>query len=236
MRATDSPERGLADPGGTDQGQDGPGAAAADRSQAALDLQLADGEMLEDAVLHVAQSVVVLVEDAGRLDQVDAVLGLDSPGELEDGVQPRTDPAVLGALVRGALQLGDLTLHRGAHVLGQVSGLGPRPVVVGIGAVVLAGIAQLLADGLELAAEQELALGLLHPLLDVGLDPLAQGQVGQHLTGPGQHGPKALDDVDRLQDGDLLGQRQIGGVAGQVGHPAGFGRLGQALGQTTGPP
>ncbi len=57
-------ERGLAHSRGTDQGQDGARAASADRGQAPFGLQLADGQVLEDAILHVAQPFVVLVEDA----------------------------------------------------------------------------------------------------------------------------------------------------------------------------
>ncbi len=46
-------QRGLADPGGPDQGQDGARATPADRGQAPLGLQLAHGQVLEDAILHV---------------------------------------------------------------------------------------------------------------------------------------------------------------------------------------
>ncbi len=91
-----------------------------------------------------------------------------------------------------------------------------------------------LLDRLELAAQQELALGLLHALLDVGLDPLAQGQVGQDLTGPGDDHAQPGHHVEGLQDLHLLGQGQIGRVAGHVGHPAGLGDVAQALGQPTG--
>ncbi len=49
-------ERRLADAGRPDEGQDGPGPAPVHRRQAALGLQLAHGEVLEDALLHVGQS------------------------------------------------------------------------------------------------------------------------------------------------------------------------------------
>ena len=51
-------------------------------------------------------------------------------------------------------------------------------------------LAELLPDGVELAAQEELALGLLHALFDVGLDLLAQGQVGQCLARPTEDEPE----------------------------------------------
>ena len=172
----------LADAGRADEGQDGARAPAAERARGPLGPQLAHGQVLEDAVLHVVESVVVLVEDPRRLAHVQPVLGLDAPRELEHGVEPGADPAVLGVLLARALELVDLALDRLTHRLGQVGRLGPGAVVVGPVLVIRAQLAQLLADGLELAAQQELALRLLHTLLDVGLDPLAEGQVGEHLA------------------------------------------------------
>ena len=131
-------ERRLADAGRADEGQDGPRAAPVHRRQAALGLQLAHGEVLEDALLHVLQPVVVGLEDARRLGDVEAVLGLDAPGDLEHGVEPGADPARLGALVAGALELVDLALDGLAHVLGQVARLELGPVVVGVGVVAVA--------------------------------------------------------------------------------------------------
>ena len=173
-----------------------------------------------------SQSVVVLVEDPGRLVEVDPVLGLDAPGQLEHGVEPGPDPPVLGALLaQCARACRSRARPPCAPRSGRSAARPPGAVVVGLVLVVGAQLPQLLADGLELAAQQELALGLLHALLDVGLDPLAQREVGEHLAGPGEHQAQAVDDVDRLEDLHLLGERQVGRVAGHVGHPA---RLGDA--------
>ena len=131
-------ERRLADTGRADEGQDRSRAAPVHRRQAALGLQLAHGEVLEDALLHVLEPVVVGVEDARRLGDVEAVLGLDAPGNLEHRVEPGADPARLGALVARALELVDLALDRLADVLGQVARLELGPVVVGVGLVAVA--------------------------------------------------------------------------------------------------
>ena len=204
-------QRRLADAGGTDQGQDGARAAPVDRRQPALGLELAHGQVLEDAVLHVLEAVVVGVEDALGLRDVEAVVRLDAPGDLEHGVEPGADPPGLGALVAGALELVDLALDRSPDVLGQVTRLELGPVVVGVVVGLVAReLSQLLADGLELAAQEELALRLLHAFLDVGLDLLAQGQVGQRVAGPTQHQAQPCLDVERLEHLDLLAQREVG--------------------------
>ncbi len=62
----------------------------------ALVAQLAHGEELDDARLHVGQAVVVGVEDLLGRRQVDGVVAADAPRQLEDPVQPRADPALLG--------------------------------------------------------------------------------------------------------------------------------------------
>ena len=81
--------------------------------------------MLKDPILHLTQAIMVLVEDAGCLAQVDPVLGLDAPGLLDDGVEPRADPSVLGALFRGPLEFPDFAPGRRADVFGKFSGPGP---------------------------------------------------------------------------------------------------------------
>ena len=121
---------------------------------------------------------------------------------------------MLGVLLAHAFQLVDLAQHRLAHTLGKVAFLHLAAVVVGralVGGAVE--FAQLLLDGLELTAQQELALGLLHAFFDVGLDLLAQRQVRQRLTGPPEHQAQARLEVDGLEHFDLLGQRQVGRVA-----------------------
>ena len=95
-------------------------------------------------------------------------------------------------------------------MLGEVPRLNLGPVVVG---VLVAGLAaeavELLADGIELAAQQELALCLLHALFDVGLDLLAQRDVGQRVAGPPEDEAETRFDVARLEHLDLLRQRDV---------------------------
>ena len=142
----------------------------------------------------------------------------------------------LWSLVRSSLSTSRSTAVRTCSGRSRLVQLGP--VVVGVGPVALAvaQLAQLLADGLELAAQQELALCLLHALLDVGLDALAQRQVGQGVAGPSEHQAQPRLDVDRLENLDLLGQGQVGRVPGHVGQPARLGHVAQLRGDAPGAP
>ncbi len=67
-------ERGLADAGRPDKAQD---------RAAAVRVQLVDREEFEDAPLDLLQPVMVLVEDAARLGDVDRRLVLGRPGQLD---------------------------------------------------------------------------------------------------------------------------------------------------------
>ena len=208
-------QRGLADTGRADEDQDRPGPTAVDRRQATLGAQLAHREVFEDALLHVHEPVVVLVEDVGRGGDVEGVLGADTPGQLEHGVEPGADPAALGALLVGALQLVELTFDRGAHVVGQRGRVDAGTQVV-TAVCAVAQLAELLADRVHLATQQELTLGLLHALLDVGADALAQRQVAEGLPRPLQDDAETLLDVDRLEHPGLLLEVQVGRVARRV--------------------
>ena len=232
------PERRLADAGGTDEGQNGSRAAPVHRHQTTFGLELAHGEVLENPLFDVGQTVVVGVQNAGGLDHFEAVVGLHAPGELEDRVEPGTDPACLGALLIGALELVDLALDRHPDMFGEVALGQLGPVVIGVGLVALAPaeLSQLLAYGFELTAEKELALRLLHALLDVRLDPLTQREIGQGVTRPAEDQPQPRLDVDRLEHLDLLGQREVGRVARHVGQPARLGDVAQLRGNPAGTP
>ena len=93
-----------------------------------------------------------------------------------------------------------------------------RAVVLGRGAVV---VAELLADRLELAAQDVLALLLLRAGLDVLADAAAHLQLGEPLALQAQRQLEPLDDVDRLEQLDLVGEADVGRVGGGVRERAG---------------
>ena len=156
---------------------------------------------------------------AGSRDVV-AVLGRDVPRQLEDGVQPGADPRRLGALVAGALELADLAQQRLADGVRHVGRLDPRAVVVG--ALGLA-LAELLADRVELLAQQELALALLHALADVLADLVGDLDLGEVLPGPLDQHRQPLLDVGRLEQLPLAVVGQVRRVAGRVRDGTGVG-------------
>ena len=79
-------ERGLTDAGRAEE--------AEDRALLVL-LQLADGEVLEDALLHLLEAVVVLVEDLAHRGDVEVVRRRVVPGKIEDPVEVGADDGVL---------------------------------------------------------------------------------------------------------------------------------------------
>src|SRR6202035_3468249 len=81
---------------------------------------------------------------------------------------------------------------------------------------VVAAFTELLLDRLELLAQQEVSLRLLHPLVDLGANLLAHRRVGKHVLGPGNEPGETLLDVERLEHLDLLLDAEVGRVSGQI--------------------
>ena len=100
---------------------------------------------------------------ARRLMSIESVV-LVSPRQVEDRVEPGPNVAGFGALVAGPLELADFAQRRLANVVGQMGLFDSGAVVLGAVRLILA---ELLADGVELLAKQELALALLHALPNV---------------------------------------------------------------------
>src|SRR6266540_315880 len=212
-------QRGLADARRADQRDDGAGAAAGGLD-ATVGAQLAHGQVLDDAVLHVLEAGVVGVEHLACPADVEPVLGPLAERQLGDGVEPGPDPAVLGVLLRRPLQPVDLALDRLARLVGQ-RGLVQLPAVAGDQVLVVVQLAQLLADGGELLAQQELALALLHALGDVPADAVLDLLLREGVAGPGQDLLESLLDVEGLQQLDLAVEVEVGRVDGGVGELAG---------------
>ena len=147
----------------------------------------------------------------------------DVPRQVEHGVQPGADPAALRALVAGSFQLADLAQRGLAHLLGQVGGLDAGPVVVG---TVGFALAQLLADGGQLLAQQELLLRLLHAVPHVLGDLVVDLDFGQVFAGPVDQHAQPLGDIRGLQQLPLLHVGQVGRVARRVRQCR---RIGQAV-------
>ena len=213
-------ERCLADTRRTDQRHDGTGLAPGVGRQAALLTQLAHGQELDDAFLHLVEAGVVGVEHGTRVDQVEVIVAVLTPWQFGHGVEPGADPPVLHGLRAGALEAIDLALDGRPHVVGQHS-LGDLVAVL-LGDVLVVGstFTQLLADGRELLAQEELPLLLLHAVGDVMADLLGQFDLGQGLLDPCHGQLEASLDVDGVEQLDLALDGQIGPPADGVGQGA----------------
>ena len=181
-------------------------------------LELAHRQELEDPLLDPGQAVVVLVQVALGLHQVEGVGGGVQPGQVEDPVDVVARHRVFRRRGRDALQPGEFLVHRGPG-LGAELFLGhPLAQFLEFDLVVVA-LAQLLADGLQLLAEEELALPLVHVLLHGGLQLVAHlhrlQPLGQLFRHPVKQVVQGHDLEDLLLDLDLqveLRTDQVGDV------------------------
>ena len=182
--------------------------------------QLAHGQVLDDALLHVVEAGVVRVEDLARELRVEPLLRELRPRHREQPVEVRADHRRLAGGVAHALEPAELALRLLAHVVGH-AGVGDlRAVLVDDGGLVLA---ELLADRVHLLAQEVLALLLLRARLDVVADAAADLQLGQPLALQANGELEPLGDVERLQQLDLVREGQVGRVAGAVRERAGLG-------------
>ncbi len=211
-------QRRLADAWRSDQRDDRARPAAAQHLEPALLAQLAHGEELDDAVLHVRETGVIFVEDLPGLRQVVVVLRAHVPRDVEHPVQVRADPAILRVLLARALQAVELAVDLGQHVLRHAC-LGDA-LAVGRHDVGLA-LVELPLDRLHLLAQEELALRLLHALGDVVADLLLERRVGEDGLRPLDQRLEAHLQVRLLEDLELLLGRQVRRVAGEVRQVAG---------------
>ena len=182
-------ERGLADAGRPDEREHGTGAAAADDLQAALGAAGAHGEVLDDAVLHVVQAVVVGVEHLARGGDVGVVLGASRSTAARARCRARCGSSrPRGSGRSRARACRPRAARPRAPSSGRSAALDAGAVVVGAVGLVLA---ELLADRGELLAQQELALALVHALADVVADLLGDLELGEVLARPLEHAAPA---------------------------------------------
>ena len=214
-RAIDSPTEVLPVPGGPIRVRIAPErlSSAMPRSCA----QLAHGQVLDDSLLDVLETGVVVVQDLARVDGVEPLFGALPPRHGEQPVQVGADHRGLAALVAHPLQPAELALGLLPNLVGQVCLGDLAAVVLRDRGVVLA---QLLADRLQLAAQDVLALLALSALLDVLADPMTDLQLGQALTLKPQRELEPLDHVHRLEQLDPLLEGDLGRVSGGIGERA----------------
>ena len=147
-------------------------------------------------------------------DRIEPLLRADAPRHGEQPVEVRPDHRRLAGGVAHPLEPAELALRLLADVVGHVGRRDLLPVLLDHRALVLA---ELLADRVQLLAEEVVALLLLRAGLDVLADALADLELGEPLTLEAQGELQPLDDVDGLQKLHLLVEGDVGRVAGRVG-------------------
>src|SRR5207302_1171800 len=122
-------------------------------------------------------------------------------------VEPGADVTGLRALIAHPLEPIELTLRRVAGRVGhaRLGDLG----AVRLDCVFAIRLAQLLAYGVELLAQEELALCALHPLRDISTDLVAELQLGQRVACPCRHLRQSFVEVERLERLDLAADGEI---------------------------
>ena len=123
--------------------------------------ELAHGEPFDDSLLGVVEPGGVGIQDRSGGDYVNGVRGLNPPGQIEHGVEPITDPTLLGVLLTEALKAVQLFVDRCANRVWHERGADPV-AVVGHGVVAVGSLPQFLANRRQLLAEKELALLAFH--------------------------------------------------------------------------
>ena len=182
-------ERRLADARRSDEAED---------RRILVGCELVHGEEVEDAFLDLLQAVVVVVEDLGRLLDVDRVLRLLVPRQSEQPFDVVADDARLGVHVVHALEAVELAVHDLLHALGVAADGELRAVLGDVGDDVVL-VAELLADDLDLLAQVVVALGLVHLLADLAVDVPLHAQELDLVREVIREQLEAVPDVDALE-------------------------------------
>ena len=180
-RAIDSPIEVLPVPGGPISVRMAPErrSSATPRSGA----QLAHGQVLDDARLHVVEAGVVGVEHLARVHRIEPLLGALRPTARRAASRGRCGSSTTRRSTRPCARAAPSSRSACSRTSLRHAGVGDLlAVLVGDRRLVLA---ELLADRVHLPAQEVLALLLLRAGLDVLADALAHLQLGEPLAAGG---------------------------------------------------
>src|SRR5690606_24631141 len=144
---------------------------AQDRA-AAFRIELAHGEVLEDAPLDLLEAVVVLVEDLAGLRDVDLLRVELRPRQRDEPVEIRADHRALGRRLRHHFEPAQLLHGLLVRLFRHLGLLDRLAQLLDLG--VLGILAELALDRAHLLAQQVLALALLELLLRLLADLAGQ--------------------------------------------------------------
>ena len=191
-------QRSLADAGRADQAQD--------RSLHGF-RQLPHRQIFQNAFLDFFQTVMVFVQIFFRQINVQAVLGLDRPGQAQQPVQIRPDHAAFRRHRRHLLQPVDFLGDPFRYFLGQILVLHLLAVFFRLGSPLVL-FTQFLLDRLHLLPQEIFLLRLLHLLADPSADFLLDLKNLHLAVDNVRQQAEAFLDVDRRQQFLLVFQFQ----------------------------
>ena len=178
--------------------------------------ELAHRQKFDDPLLDLLQAVMIVVQDPAGLVEIEAVAGGFLPRQVQNPLDIRPGNGVLRRRRGDPVETGQLLVHGLACLTGQLGGLGLFAQVVSPAHSVV--FPQLLADRLELLAQEKLALLLVNILLDILLDLLAHLQGLELLVKLEGHLLEQFLGVHDLQQGLLRLQGQVELGPGEIGH------------------
>src|SRR6266498_3043402 len=186
--------------------------------QGALDilLEFDDRNKIQQTLLDLLQSEMLLVKDAGGRVDVDRVLRRPGPGQAEDPVEVGAGDGVLRDGGRHLTQPLDFLQGDFAHFLGQRLFFDLNAQVVDFGGNGI-GFAQLALDGADLLAQEEIALAFGHAAGDFVLDLGAERGDFQLAIEQRLETIQAFFDVRDLEETLALFQAQVKVGRDQVG-------------------
>ena len=191
-------ERGLAHARRSDKAEDRP---------LHIGLETAHAQVVEDAILHPLQVVVIQVENLLRLGNVDFAAGGLGPRQHRQPLDVVAGERVVGSHGRHPREPVELLGGFLLHLVRHACGFDLLPQLLDV-LLALVQLADLLLDGLQLFAQVVIALRLLHLVLHFGLDLVAQlldfGFLGQMLV----DALHAQHHIGRFQQFLLVGGRQ----------------------------
>src|SRR5690606_12923804 len=198
-------ERRLADARRADEAQNG---------AAAFRVQLAHGEILEDAALDLLEPVVVLVEDLARLRDI-AVLRVElRPRQRDEPVEVRPNHRTFGRGLGHRFETPELLRRLLVGLLRHFGLLDRLAQLLDLGVLVV--LAELALDRAHLLAQQILALALLELFLRLLADLARQLQHLDAVREVVRDLLEPLADVESLEDLLLLRRLDVDEAGDQI--------------------
>ena len=159
--------------------------------------QLSHGQELQHAILHVLKTVVILLEDLAGTDKFEVIIRARAPRQLGNPLEIRADHLRFHGFATGALEAAELTLRFRTRILGELE-LGELFAELG-DLLRLVVVAELFLNGLQLLAQEHLALSFAQLFLDLRLDVFLRFEQADLALHVHEHATQALFHRERLQ-------------------------------------